>query len=179
MYNNEREAGKAIRDFLASPDEKNPEDAEGPRAAAAALTREDIHYTTKLASCSTNYHAVRRSIKQSVEVCGLGYVDLMLLHSPYGGKEARLTSWKALEDAIEAGEVRMGGVSNYGVRHVSLLLSLRRGREDGQQQREHRSDNKHALSSQTPPGAGVVQCVTDTNGLTELFFCFFWCRSRS
>lgn len=106
MYHNEKEAGKAIRDFLASP-----ENTEG-------LKREDIHYTSKLASCSTNYNQVRRSIKQSVDVSGLGYVDLFLLHSPYGGKEARLTSWKALEDAVEAGEVKMAGVSNYGVRHV-------------------------------------------------------------
>lgn len=109
MYHNEREAGKAIRDFLSSD---------------SSLAREDVHYTTKLASCSTNYDAVRRSIKQSVDVSGLGYVDLMLLHSPYGGKEARLTSWRALEDAVEAGEVKMAGVSNYGVRHVSLHAPL-------------------------------------------------------
>ncbi|KUI72220.1 hypothetical protein VM1G_07421 [Cytospora mali] len=111
MYHNEKEAGKAIRDFLASP-----ENTEG-------LTREDIHYTTKLASSSTNYNQVRRSIKQSVDVSGLGYVDLFLLHSPYGGREARLTSWKALEDAVEAGEVKMAGVSNYGVRHIEELMA--------------------------------------------------------
>lgn len=116
MYHNEREAGKAIRDFLSSA-----ENTEG-------LTREDIHYTTKVASCSTNYNAVRRSIKQSVDACGLGWIDLMLLHSPYGGKEARLTSWKALEDAVEAGEVKMAGVSNYGVKHVSAC-SMRLSRE--------------------------------------------------
>ncbi|TQN71870.1 putative oxidoreductase, partial [Colletotrichum shisoi] len=105
MYRNEREAGRAIRDFLASGDN------------ARGLTREDLFYTTKLASSSASYDAVRRSIKQSVDVSGLGYVDLFLLHSPYGGKEARLTSWRAIEDAIDAGEVRMGGVSNYGVAH--------------------------------------------------------------
>lgn len=107
MYHNEKEAGKAIVDFLASP-----ENTKG-------LEREDIHYTTKLASSTTDYKRARQSIKKSVDVSGLGYVDLFLLHSPYGGKEARLTSWKALEDAVEAGEVRMAGVSNYGVRHVS------------------------------------------------------------
>lgn len=117
MYHNEREAGKAILDFLDSS-----ENTEG-------LRREDIHYTTKLASCSTNYNAVRRSIKQSVDVCGLGYVDLMLLHSPYGGKEARLASWQALEDAVAAGEVRMGGVSNFGARHVSAHGSVGHGRQ--------------------------------------------------
>ncbi|KAK6210022.1 aldo/keto reductase [Colletotrichum tabaci] len=111
MYHNEREAGKAIRDFLASGDN------------AQGLTREDLFYTTKLASSSASYDAVRRSIKQSVDVSGLGYVDLFLLHSPYGGKEARLTSWRAVEDAIDAGEVRMGGVSNYGVAHIEELVA--------------------------------------------------------
>ena len=107
MYHNEREAGQGIASFLAS--DKNTK----------GLTRNDIFYTTKQASNSTSYDQVRKDIKKSVEVCGLGYVDLFLLHSPYGGKEARLTSWKAVEDAIADGEVRMGGVSNFGVAHVS------------------------------------------------------------
>ena len=107
MYGNEREAGKAIRDWLSSSENKD------------GLKREDLFYTTKLADNSTSYRQVRRSIKQSVDACGLGYVDLFLLHSPYGGSEARLTSWKALEDAVTEGEVKMAGVSNFGVRHVS------------------------------------------------------------
>lgn len=114
MYHNEREAGRAILDFLDS--NSNNVNNEEP------LARDDVHYTTKLASCSTNYDAVRRSIKTSVDVSGLGHVDLMLLHSPYGGREARLTSWRALEDAVAAGEVKMAGVSNYGVKHVSGLI---------------------------------------------------------
>lgn len=132
MYHNEREAGKAILNFLAGPG-----NTEG-------LPREDIHYTTKLASCSTNYDAVRRSIKKSVDVSGLGYVDLMLLHSPYGGKEARLTSWKALEDAVEAGEVKMAGVSNYGVRHVSVF------REQPSLSTTNKQTNKHRFIHARP-----------------------------
>ncbi|KAI8246147.1 hypothetical protein K4K57_009648 [Colletotrichum sp. SAR 10_99] len=111
MYRNERESGKAISDYLSSS-----ENAQG-------LKREDVFYTTKLASCSTSYDEVRHSITESVKVSGLGYVDLFLLHSPYGGKEARLTSWKALEDAITEGEVKMGGVSNYGSAHIEELMA--------------------------------------------------------
>lgn len=107
MYHNEREAGKAIAEYLASSDNTK------------GLKREDIWYTTKLANNGTSYSAVRRSIKKSVEVSGLGYVDLFLLHSPLGGPEARMTSWKAVEDAIDEGEVRAGGVSNFGSAHVS------------------------------------------------------------
>jgi diketogulonate reductase-like aldo/keto reductase len=103
MYHNEREVGSTISSYL----EKHPE-----------LKREDIHYTSKLAS-NASYEAVRKSITKSVKECGLGYIDLFLLHSPYGGKEARLSSWKALEDAVMDGEVRIPGVSNYGEKHVS------------------------------------------------------------
>lgn len=107
-YYNEAEAGRAIQAYLT--------DSERHRQP---LKREDIFYTTKLANNTTNYHAARRSISKSVQASGLGYVDLFLLHSPLGGRKARLASWRALEDAIAAGEVRMGGVSNFGVSHVS------------------------------------------------------------
>jgi diketogulonate reductase-like aldo/keto reductase len=109
MYHNERDAGRAITDFLAS--ESN----------AAGLKREDIHFTSKLAS-NSSYDAARRAIMQSVKACGLGYIDLFLLHSPYGGRKARLDSWRAVEDAIDEGAIRIGGVSNYGVKHVSFLI---------------------------------------------------------
>ncbi|KAI7207595.1 Aldo/keto reductase [Hortaea werneckii] len=107
MYHNERDVGHAILDYLKA----HPE-----------LKREDIHYTTKLASNGT-YDRARASIKKSVKECGLGYIDLFLLHSPYGGKQARLESWRAVEDAIQDGEVRMGGVSNFGEKHITELLT--------------------------------------------------------
>ncbi|KAK3325962.1 NADP-dependent oxidoreductase domain-containing protein [Apodospora peruviana] len=110
-YCNEREAGKAIRDFLADTS-----------LNTAGLKREDVHFTSKLRDNSTSYDAVRKSIRKSVDACGLGYIDLFLLHSPYGGREARLTSWRAVEDAVQEGEVRMAGVSNYGVRHIEELM---------------------------------------------------------
>ncbi|CRK07860.1 hypothetical protein BN1723_008961 [Verticillium longisporum] len=77
MYHNESEAGKAIHDFLASNENTH------------GLTREDVFYTSKLASNGTSYDAVRKSIKSSVKASGLGYIDLFLLHSPYGGMVLR------------------------------------------------------------------------------------------
>lgn len=102
-YANEREVGEAIRGFLS----KNKE-----------ITRQDIWFTTKLKT-NQSYAVTRSKIKRSIKESGLDYLDLYLLHSPYGGKDARLSCWKAVEDAIDEGEVRAGGVSNYGVRHVS------------------------------------------------------------
>jgi diketogulonate reductase-like aldo/keto reductase len=51
----------------------------------------------------------------------LDYIDLYLIHAPYGGKEARLGSWQALVEAQAEGKVRSIGVSNYGVHHLDEL----------------------------------------------------------
>lgn len=108
MYHNERDVGNSILNYLKS----HPE-----------LKREDIHYTTKLAS-NSDYDRARQSITKSVKECGLGYIDLFLLHSPYGGRKARLESWKAVEDAIMDGEVKIGGVSNFGPQHVCIRTRI-------------------------------------------------------
>jgi diketogulonate reductase-like aldo/keto reductase len=107
-YANEREVGSAIQNYLSSHN---------------GLRRDDIWFTTKLKT-NVGYDETRRKIKESIRKCGLGYLDLYLLHSPYGGKQRRLDCWRAVEDAIDEGEVRAGGVSNYGVKHVSTPLSI-------------------------------------------------------
>lgn len=107
MYRNEKEVGSTILQYLSS------------NSNTSQLEREDIHFTSKLES-NSSYDSARKSIKQSVQECGLGYIDLFLLHSPYGGKAARLASWKAVEDAIADGEVKTGGVSNFGIKHVQM-----------------------------------------------------------
>ena len=110
-YENEREVGRAVRHFLSTQ---------------KGLTREDVWFTTKLKT-NSSYEATRRAVKASISKSGLERIDLYLLHSPYGGKAKRLECWKAVEDAITDGEVVAGGVSNFGVRHVScpVLCSAR------------------------------------------------------
>lgn len=112
MYGNEKETGDAINTFLTS------------KSNTTGLKREDVFFTSKLSS-NARYDAVRKSITASVKRCGLGYIDLFLLHSPYGGKNARLESWLAVEDAIDAGEVKIGGISNFGVKHIQELIASR------------------------------------------------------
>lgn len=48
-----------------------------------------------------------------------------MIHSPRPGRTKRLEAWKAIEEAIEAGKVRSGGVSNYGVHHLQELLDTK------------------------------------------------------
>jgi diketogulonate reductase-like aldo/keto reductase len=107
-YANEHEVGSAVRAFIES------------KHNVQGLGREDIWFTTKLKT-NTSYDATRRAIKKSISESGLEYLDLYLLHSPYGGEKKRLECWAAIEDAVRDGEVRSAGVSNYGVRHVSII----------------------------------------------------------
>lgn len=109
-YANEREVGSAINSYLSS----SANDGIG-------LQRQEVWFTTKLKT-NSSYDATTKAIKRSLERSKLAYLDLYLLHSPYGGKEKRLECWRAVEDAIEEGVVRAGGVSNFGVRHVSILI---------------------------------------------------------
>jgi diketogulonate reductase-like aldo/keto reductase len=111
MYHNEREVGRSILGFLEA--EKNKPNG---------VKREDIFFTSKLAS-NISYDATRRSINESIRVSGLGYIDLFLIHAPYGGKAKRLECWRAIEDAIADNQIRTGGVSNYGVKHLQELLA--------------------------------------------------------
>jgi len=106
-YANEHAVGSSIIKFLDS----HP-----------SIQRKDIWFTTKLRT-NSNYDDTKLSIEKSIRKSGLGYIDLYLLHSPYGGKEARWECWRAVEDALEEGRVRCAGVSNFGIKHLNELLS--------------------------------------------------------
>ncbi|CAL3971974.1 unnamed protein product [Diplocarpon coronariae] len=109
-YANEAEVGSSVLAFLESPEN------------TSRRTRGDLWFTTKLKE-NRSYAATRTSIRASIQRSGLGYLDLYLLHSPYGGKKARRECWRAVEDAVDEGEVRAGGVSNFGVKHLRELIS--------------------------------------------------------
>ncbi len=106
MYGNERQVGAAIKTFLA----QNPD-----------IKRDDIFYTTKLAS-NNGYNQSLKALETSLQQCGLDYIDLILIHSPYGGSQARKESWRALLEAQKRGWTSSIGVSNYGVKHLQEML---------------------------------------------------------
>jgi diketogulonate reductase-like aldo/keto reductase len=85
------------------------------------LPREKLFFTSKVSPRSMSYVQAAASVDETLKKTGLEYVDLYLLHAPYGGKEGRLGAWKALVEAVEAGKVRSIGVSNYGVHHLEEL----------------------------------------------------------
>jgi diketogulonate reductase-like aldo/keto reductase len=93
--------------------------AEGMKKSG--LPREELFFTTKIPPKDMGYETAKEHIENSLKFTGYNYVDLYLLHSPYGGKENRIGAWKALVEGVEAGKIRSIGVSNYGVHHLDEL----------------------------------------------------------
>jgi diketogulonate reductase-like aldo/keto reductase len=106
-YENEKETGQTILDFCQS----------------SGVPRSEIFYTTKL-KLNHGYDHVRRAIEKSVETCGLGYIDLYLIHGPIGGLEARRDSWRAICDAQKEGTLRSIEISTHGIRHMEELVAM-------------------------------------------------------
>ncbi|KAK8193578.1 aldo-keto reductase-like protein [Phyllosticta capitalensis] len=92
-------------------------------AKQANLKRADLFFTTKVHPRAMSYASARADVEATLASCPEleGYVDLYLLHAPYGGKLARLGAWQALVEAVKEGKVRSIGVSNYGVHHLEEL----------------------------------------------------------
>ncbi len=88
-YFNEQEVGQAVKD--------------------SAVEREDIWITSKLWLQDYEYEDAKKAIDLSLEKLGTDYMDLYLLHQPYGKVDE---AWRALEEAREEGKILSIGVSN-------------------------------------------------------------------
>ena len=88
-YFNEGEVGRAVKE--------------------SGIPREEIFLTSKLWLQDYGYEPARKGIETSLNKLGAEYIDLYLLHQPYGDV---VGAWKALEDAQKAGRLRSIGVSN-------------------------------------------------------------------
>lgn len=89
-YQNETAVGKAIRN--------------------AGIPREELFITTKLWIQDTGYEKTKAAFEKSLQRLNLDYLDLYLLHQPYGDVHG---SWRALEELYREGKVRAIGVSNF------------------------------------------------------------------
>ena len=89
----------------------------------SGIPRSEIFFTSKVPPRSMGYDATNSAIASSFSQTGLDYIDLYLIHAPYGGKEARQGTWRALVEAQQSGKIRSIGVSNYGVHHLEELES--------------------------------------------------------
>ena len=88
-YFNEQEVGQAIKD--------------------SEIPRDQIWVTSKLWLQDYAYADAEKAIDASLTKLGLDYVDLYLIHQPYGKVNE---AWQAMEEAQQAGKIRSIGVSN-------------------------------------------------------------------
>lgn len=99
VYGNEAGVGRAIK--------------------ANGIPREEIFVTTKLWIQRENgYENTKKALENSLTRLGLDYVDLYLMHQPFGDVHEQ---WRAMEDLYKAGKARAIGVSNF---HMDRLMDL-------------------------------------------------------
>ncbi|KAK9771761.1 putative NADP-dependent oxidoreductase domain-containing protein [Seiridium cardinale] len=96
----------------------------GAAIKKSGIPRSDIFFTTKvpqMPSGGLDYSKTKAQIDQSLKTAGVDYIDLYLIHSPYGGSATRKGVWKALVEAVDEGKIRSIGISNYGINHLDEL----------------------------------------------------------
>ena len=86
------------------------EEAVGRAIKKSDVKREDIFVTSKLWVSDFTYDRAKKGIDASLQKLGLDYMDLYLLHQPYGDV---MGAWRAMEEAYKAGKIRAIGVSNF------------------------------------------------------------------
>lgn len=86
------------------------EEAVGTGIQSSGVPREDIFVTTKLWIQNAGYESAKKAFENSLMKLQLDYLDLYLIHQPYGDVHG---SWRAMEDLYRAGRIRAIGVSNF------------------------------------------------------------------
>lgn len=74
------------------------------------VPREELFITTKIWISSSGYERAKASIEESLRKLKTDYIDLMLIHQPFGDYYG---SYRAMEEAYAAGKLRAIGVSNF------------------------------------------------------------------
>lgn len=94
------------------------EDVVGKAIKESGIPRDEIFITTKI-WCDNFSHA-RKSVMESLTKLGTDYIDLMLLHWPYGDIYA---AWRDLEALYKEGVLRAIGVSNFNTDRLIDLIN--------------------------------------------------------
>ena len=96
------------------------EEAVGRAIASSGIPRNEIFVTTKLWISDAGDDGARRGFERSRTKLGLDYIDLYLIHQPYGDVYG---SWRTMEKIYAEGGARAIGVSNFAPdRYLDLVL---------------------------------------------------------
>ena len=102
-YQNEEEVGSAIK--------------------KSGVPRKDIFLTTKVWITNYGYEQTKKSVDESLKKLQTDYIDLMLLHQPFGDYYG---AWRALEELYEQGKLKSIGISNFYPDRMIDLCSFSR-----------------------------------------------------
>jgi len=94
------------------------EEAVGRAIARSGIPRDQLFITTKLWLSDAGYEKTKLAFERSLARLQLDYLDLYLIHQPYGDVHG---AWRAMEELYEAGRMRAIGVSNF---HPDRLMDL-------------------------------------------------------
>lgn len=86
------------------------EEAVGRGLRASGVPRDELFVTSKLWVQHAGYERTRQAIDASLRRLQLDHLDLYLIHQPFGDVHG---SWRAMEEAHQAGKLRAIGVSNF------------------------------------------------------------------
>lgn len=104
-YENETSVGKAIQEALDN-----------------YLSREDLYIVTKIEPEDMSFKGVKKSLLASLDRMKLGYVDLLIIHTPSDNDATNLETWRGLEKVYGTGKTKAIGVSNFGVEQLEFLI---------------------------------------------------------
>ena len=94
------------------------EESVGRAIAKSGIPREELFVTTKLWLSDAGFDKTRLAFQRSLDRLQLDYLDLYLIHQPYGDVYG---AWRAMEELNEAGRIRAIGVSNF---HPDRVMDL-------------------------------------------------------
>lgn len=94
------------------------EEAVGRAIKSSGVPREDLFITTKLWIQSNGYEGAKKAFDSSLKKLQLDYLDLYLIHQPYGDVYGE---WLAMQELYKDGRTKAIGVSNF---HPDRLIDL-------------------------------------------------------
>ena len=86
------------------------EEAVGSAIEKCGVPRSELFLTTKVWISNAGYERAKASIDASLKKLRTDYIDLLLIHQPFGDYYG---TWRAMEEAYRAGKLRAIGVSNF------------------------------------------------------------------
>ena len=108
------------------------EEGVGEGIRLSGVDRKKLFITTKVPADIKTYEGAKEVIQESLRKLGVDYIDLVIIHCPVpwplyskgvkGYYEENVAVYKAMEEAVERGEIRSIGVSNFAIEDIQNIL---------------------------------------------------------